>query len=131
MNGFGGEFCQIVLEFLGIFLDLRGLYFLVFQQMFINVHLLRDIDHLFGDIFIVIKYIFVLSVEFEAFILEVIAFFNDGFELLCDGIVDELVLNIFLELMEEFGQLKYFYLVCLDELLLMLEDGLLECLVHG
>jgi hypothetical protein len=68
--------------------------------MFINVHLIGYIDHLFSDIFVVLEYVFVLRIKFETFILKVISFLDYCFELLGDGIIYKFVLNVFFQVMK-------------------------------
>jgi hypothetical protein len=131
MNGFRGKFGQVVLKFFSVLLYFRGFYFFILQQVLVNVHLLSHVHHLLSDVLVIVKDVFILSVKLETFIFEVVPFFDDGFELLRDGIVNELVLNIFLELMEKFSELKDLNFIGFNELVFMLENGLFESLIHS
>jgi hypothetical protein len=61
--------------------------------VFVDGELLRGVAGLRGDIFMVVEEALVLGVEFEAFVLEVVALFEDGFQLEGEGVVDELVFD--------------------------------------
>jgi hypothetical protein len=84
-----------------------------------------------SEVLMVIKEGLMLGVEFEALILKVIPLLEDGLELDCEGVVDELILNGRLELLEQLDELVDLDLVALDKLLLMADYGLLEALVHA
>jgi hypothetical protein len=83
-----------------------------------------------SEVLMVIKEGLILGVEFEALILKVIPLLEDGLELDCESVVDELILNGRLQLFEQLDELVDFDLVALDKLLLMADNGLLEALVH-
>lgn len=95
------------------------------------MHLLGGVGDLGGDVFVVFLEGPEVVVDFEALVLEVVPFLGDGVELGGDGVGDELVLDGLLELVEELDQVHHLALVGFDEVLLVLEDGLLAAPVHG
>ena len=98
--------------------------------MLVNIHLLGDVDHLFGEILVILQHILVLGVELETFVLEIIPFLDYRLQLLGDGVVNELILNVSFQLMEKFGQFVYLDFIGFDKLLFMLQNRLLKCIVH-
>jgi len=64
LNSFRSNFIEIMSQFFCIFLNFWRFDFLIFQQMFINIHLLSDIDSLLCEVFIIFKDIFILCVKF-------------------------------------------------------------------
>lgn len=98
--------------------------------MLVNIHLLGDVDHLFGEILVILQHILVLGVELETFVLEIIPFLDYSLQLLGDGVVNELILDVSFQLMEKFGQLVNLDFIGFDKLLFMLENRLLKCIVH-
>lgn len=98
--------------------------------MLVNIHLFCYIYNLLGQVFVIIKNIFILGIEFKTLVLEIVSFLDHSLQLLSDGIVYKFIFDIFFELMEQARQFIDFDFICLDELLLMLENGLLKCLAH-
>ena len=98
--------------------------------MFIDFHLISDVHQLAVQTVLLIESSLILDIKLETLIFEVISFFHHNLKAICQGIVDELIFQYAGELLKEFGKLAYFDSICFDELFLVAEDGLLECVTH-